>query len=68
LRSGGVDIARLREEFGVDLPEMCGSVLSGLVEEGLATVESQTLRLTDKGFLLCDEITQRLLSGVQLPA
>jgi oxygen-independent coproporphyrinogen-3 oxidase len=68
LRSGGVDLTRLKEEFGVDLPEMSGPVMIGLVEEGLAVVEPRSFRLTDKGFLLCDEITQRLLSGQRLPA
>jgi len=68
LRSGGVDMKRLKQEFGVDFAEMCGSVLSGLFEEKLAKVELQKLRLTDKGFLLCDEITQRLLAAVEMPA
>lgn len=62
LRSGGVDLDDVRKKFEVDLLGSQTSALKALVDEHLAVVVGSKLRLTEKGFLLCDEITQRLLA------
>lgn len=62
LRSRGIHIQSIKEKVGVDLfMRMCGFI-NQLVEEGLAIIEDSTFRLTDKGFLLCDAICERILS------
>jgi len=61
LRSTGVDLIRLEEEFGIDLLAARSSIIQGMVEEQLAKLETGLLRLTSKGFLLCDEIAGRMM-------
>ena len=62
LRSDGIDLPRLRREFGDQVLTPYRGAIDVLIEEKLATVSESSLRLTDKGYLLCDEITQRLLA------
>jgi oxygen-independent coproporphyrinogen-3 oxidase len=64
LRSNGVDLARLRSLHGVDLLAGSGETIDQLLAERLAVREGEVLRLTDKGYLLCDAISERLLSEV----
>ena len=61
LRSTGVGLGRLREEFGIDLAGLRAQIVRGLVEEGLAVLQDEVLTLTPRGFLLCDEIAGRLM-------
>ncbi len=61
LRCGGLDLGRLAGDFGVDLAERCGGVLRQLAQEHLASFTGGVLRLTPKGFVVCDEIAGRLL-------
>ncbi len=61
LRTSGVDLARLRRDFGYDLEALQRSTVQRLVEEQMALLDRGTLRLTSKGFVLCDEICGRLL-------
>ena len=60
LRSGGVDLAGLRRDFDHDRKALQTTVCR-LLDERMATLEGDTLRLTSKGYLLCDEICRRLL-------
>jgi len=61
LRSDGVQLRSLTKDFGFDLLDRQREMINHLVEEQLAIVQSETLRLTPKGYLLCDEISERLL-------
>lgn len=62
LRSRGIDLDQIKSRFDIDLFGSRRSVVEALLMEHLAVIEDSALRLTDKGFLLCDEITQRLLA------
>jgi oxygen-independent coproporphyrinogen-3 oxidase len=62
LRSSGVDLAKLRADLGYDLTARQECEVQWLLDEKMAVLESGILRLTSKGFLLCDEICSRLLS------
>jgi len=62
LRSDGIDLHRLHAEHGVDLLSQHSSLIDRLLAEQLVVVEPNVLRLTDKGYLLCDEISERLLA------
>jgi oxygen-independent coproporphyrinogen-3 oxidase len=57
----GIDLARLRHEFGVNLRETHGDFIQKLQKEHLATVTGDNLVLTAKGLLLADELALNLI-------
>ena len=61
LRSGGLDVTGLGADFPFDPKTPCGDLLDEMIEDGMAVFREDRLRLTPKGFLLCDEICRRLL-------
>lgn len=67
LRSGGIRLKRLRLDFGYDLEDRQGGEVHALLDEGMACLDGGLLRLTSKGYTLCDEICSRFLAGVRFP-
>jgi oxygen-independent coproporphyrinogen-3 oxidase len=61
LRSSGLDLARLRADLGYGLTARQECEVQWLLDENMAVLDSGVLRLTSKGFLLCDEICSTLL-------
>ena len=61
LRSGGLDVTGLGADFAFDPEARCGGLLDKMIEDGMAVFREGRLRLTPKGFLVCDEICRRLL-------
>jgi len=61
LRSDGFDIGRFRRDFGVGIGTRQQAIIDQLVVDQLATLNNESLRLTHKGYLLCDEICERLM-------
>jgi len=61
LRSSGVDLSELRRDLGYDLKTKQAGTVQRLLEGQMALLDGDALRLTPKGFLLCDEICGRLL-------
>lgn len=61
LRSDGLNVRRLHEEFGYTMNTGQQAVIEGLLEGGLLVVDADRYRLTDRGYLLCDEIACRLM-------
>jgi len=59
LRSAGLDLRKLEHEFG--LPADALALARALVEEGTAVLEEGRLRLTARGYMLCDEIAARMM-------
>jgi len=66
LRSGGLDLARLAADLEYDLRFRQDWTMRWMIEDGLAVQEAQVLRLTPKGYMLCDEISSRLARDVSL--
>ncbi len=64
LRIGEVDFRLLELRFGGDYYKEFETTLKHFVSGYLITLENQVLKLTDKGFLLCDEIGKRLIAKV----
>ncbi len=66
LRSRGINITKFREKFGF---EFMGGDIKDEIEElervGYISVEDDFVKLTAKGFLLCDEIVLRLISKIK---
>jgi len=60
LRSEGIDIAGFRKRYGKDLLTEHRSRLSDLIDNSLAVLENGTLRLTSRGYMVCDEICASL--------
>ncbi len=61
----GVDIGRLREEFGAPLDNF-DATIAELVREGLLVRSGENLRLTSRGRLLSNEVFGRFIVGGQL--
>src|SRR5690606_7084564 len=60
--SDGIDLDRLDRRYGADLLDEKVDELAWLEGEGLIEpVRNRRVRLTDKGKLLCDAVTARLL-------
>jgi oxygen-independent coproporphyrinogen-3 oxidase len=57
----GLDLNRLQAQYGLDLRNRKEKILDRLTEENLIHDEKDTVRLTLKGRLVTDAITQRLL-------
>jgi oxygen-independent coproporphyrinogen-3 oxidase len=68
LRGEGLDLARLRASYGVDLLKRKCSEIEEFKSAGIVVLDGQTLRLTDRGYLLCDEICELLLARVDVDA
>jgi oxygen-independent coproporphyrinogen-3 oxidase len=62
LRSEGIDLGRFRTRFGKDLITEHELEVRDLLKSSLAVVEDGKLRLTAKGYPLCDEICASFLS------
>jgi oxygen-independent coproporphyrinogen-3 oxidase len=62
LRSEGIDLVRYRTLFGKDLMTENELKVRDLLQNSLVVVENGKLRLTAKGYPLCDEICASLLS------
>ena len=56
----GLPLDHLEARYGVDLAAAEGALLDRLAEEGLATLENGHLRLTNRGRLVADPITEKL--------
>jgi oxygen-independent coproporphyrinogen-3 oxidase len=56
LRSTGIDLGGFKKRYGSDLEHDYRDIISRLLESRLATSDGKTLRLTSRGYALCDEI------------
>jgi oxygen-independent coproporphyrinogen-3 oxidase len=60
LRSDGIDVAGFRKRYDRDLLVSRRSQIDSLIDSEMATLERGKLRLTVKGYLVCDEISAAL--------
>ncbi|MBI1804149.1 MAG: radical SAM family heme chaperone HemW [Ignavibacteriae bacterium] len=68
LRGEGIHLDRLNARHGIDLVASDQSTIDNLISECLLVHDPPFLRLTDKGYLLCDEISKVLLAHLSVPA
>jgi oxygen-independent coproporphyrinogen-3 oxidase len=62
LRSDGIDVAGFRKKYGRDFFEMNRKKLNDLLDADLARFHDNRLRLTPRGYLVCDEICSSFLA------
>lgn len=62
LRSCGLNLREFRKEFGGGLLDKHQSLIEEFVDRSIVIIDGDLLRLTSKGFLVCDEVCVRLLS------
>jgi len=58
LRSEGIDLEKFQRRFAYDLLNENSSLISELIQQDRAQVNNGRLKLTAKGYLVCDEICQ----------
>jgi oxygen-independent coproporphyrinogen-3 oxidase len=58
--SWGTDLKKINQEFGYDILNKNTDYLSRIMNNGLATLETDVLRLTQKGKLMADKISSDL--------
>jgi oxygen-independent coproporphyrinogen-3 oxidase len=58
----GVNLGRLREEFGADAGKF-DPIISGLVQDGLLVCSEDNLQLTSRGRLLSNEVFEDFIAG-----
>lgn len=61
LRSEGIDVAGFHKRYKTDLLDVHRRTIDHLLSSRLVTLEANRLRLTSKGYPLCDEISSSLL-------
>jgi oxygen-independent coproporphyrinogen III oxidase len=61
LRSNGIDLDKIKKEFDVDFYEKNRNIIDDLLNSGYIKSENRKILLTEKGFLICDEICKKLI-------
>jgi oxygen-independent coproporphyrinogen-3 oxidase len=64
LRSDGIDLEQLSSRFGKDMRTSLRRLIRELVKGGFTLLDDAKLRLTAKGFLVCDSISERILHAL----
>ena len=58
----GVDLERIRAEFGAESVPRCASVIEECADDGLLEKQGSSVRLTARGRLLSNEVFARFLA------
>jgi oxygen-independent coproporphyrinogen III oxidase len=64
LRATGIDLRRIKQEFGIDLLGLNKALIDELVYTGDLVLNDNKLSLTSKGYSICDEIALRLVGNL----
>jgi oxygen-independent coproporphyrinogen-3 oxidase len=60
LRSAGIDLKKINKRFEIDFLDNKKDVINLLLNDKYLIIENDFIKLTDKGFLICDEICTKL--------
>ncbi len=64
LRGSGLNRNELEVEYGSDFSNKNISYIANYIKEGYLTEQNNILRMTKKGYLVCDEIIANLLANI----
>jgi oxygen-independent coproporphyrinogen III oxidase len=59
LRSGGINQEELKRKFNIDFFKKNENIITEYMDNEYIMIKNGIIRLTDKGFLLCDELCSR---------
>jgi oxygen-independent coproporphyrinogen-3 oxidase len=65
LRADGIRLDKIKEDFGIDLASANSHLTGILQKEKLIEFKGNRLRLTSKGYMICDSITVQLLNQLK---
>jgi oxygen-independent coproporphyrinogen-3 oxidase len=61
LRCGRLDLETVRRQYGIDLRSQKKALLDDYAQQGLLSMQGNTIQLTPRGFMMCDAIVAALL-------
>jgi oxygen-independent coproporphyrinogen III oxidase len=64
LRSGGLDLQRLSGHYGLIITEPVRSLIHRWIADGFGVQNEAGMRLTSRGFLVCDELCTQMIGLV----
>lgn len=65
LRSDGINFDKIKNKFDTDLLILVENEILQFVENDFAVFEDGILKLTSKGYYMCDELTLKILSKIE---
>lgn len=65
LRSDGMPVTEFAERFGIDIEQALQPDLQYWLDDGLIRRDGTRLRLTQRGYQLCDEMTLKVVSALE---
>lgn len=60
-KKSGVSVAKFEEKFETSFEDLYGSILDGLIAEGLLKPDRQQIQMTKKGLFLGDTVAERFI-------
>lgn len=65
LRSEGIPLPEFKQEFGIDLVQICGHIFEAWKAMGKAIINNNLVKLTPEGYFIADKLTLDLVSKIE---
>ncbi len=65
LRSEGIPLLEFKQEFGIDLFQICGQIFEAWESMGKAIINNNLIKLTPEGYFIADKLTIDLVSKIE---
>lgn len=65
LRSGGLNLKQINAEYGINLEIIAQNEIQQILKETYASLNNGILKLSPKGYYICDEITLKFLKIIE---
>lgn len=65
LRADGLPLTRFYTDYGIDVVAALGPQLGYWLDADFVTLNAQSLRLTSRGYAVCDELTVKLVGAIE---
>ena len=59
--NSGLNFSKFKNRFGISFEEIFGNITTELIDFGLVTKDAYNLKLTDRGRMLCSQVTSKFL-------
>jgi len=59
--NSGLNFEKFKNRFGISFEEIFGNITTELIDFGLVTKDAYNLKLTDRGRMLCSQVTSKFL-------